>query len=148
MTPRRQRIPALAALVLFTAGCGLWLARLDYSRKISTNVLDLVPRNERSPELALVRSLAQGVQARVLLFVLRDPGHPGTAPAGAAKQFASLLAADPAFADTEVLGGGAAEERMGRALFAHRFSLLLPSWLAEHRRAFEQTGLAADRFSP
>ena len=37
---------------------GTWLARLDYGRKISSDVLDLIPTDEQAPELTLVRSLA------------------------------------------------------------------------------------------
>ena len=39
--------------------------------KISTNVLDLIPTAEQSPEVDLVRGFASDVQSRVMLFALR-----------------------------------------------------------------------------
>ncbi len=49
MQPAHQKAAARAGLIVFVAACGLWLARLDYGRKISTNVLDLIPAGESSP---------------------------------------------------------------------------------------------------
>ncbi|HLP07956.1 MAG TPA: hypothetical protein VK178_07305, partial [Opitutaceae bacterium] len=68
MEPARQKWTARAVLALGVALGLLWLARLDYDAKISTDVLDLIPGAERSPELALARSLAADRQARVALF--------------------------------------------------------------------------------
>jgi predicted exporter len=138
--PRRLKLVARLVLVAFAAGCALWLARLDYAKKISTNVLDLIPATERSPEIGLVRSFANAAQARVLLFALRDPQAPGTPPLATARVFAAALARSPAFADTLVLGDAAGQTELGRELFARRFELLLPSWLGQRERAFNRTG--------
>src|SRR4051812_23647843 len=73
MEPPGQKRAARFALLLLTALGALWLARLDFARKISTNVLDLIPTDQRSPELSLVRSLAAEQQARVTLFALQVP---------------------------------------------------------------------------
>ena len=71
MEPRRLKLVARLVLVAFAAGCALWLARLDYAKKISTNVLDLIPATERSPEIGLVRSFANAAQARVVVLLHR-----------------------------------------------------------------------------
>jgi predicted exporter len=73
MEPPRQKLFARLALLAFTIFGALWLTRLDYAEKISTNVVDLIPADERAPELALVRDLTDQQQARVLLFALAGP---------------------------------------------------------------------------
>lgn len=133
--------------MLFTVLCGAWLARLDYSRKISTNVLDLIPATEQSPELGLIRGFANDVQAKVMLFALRDSGTPGVAPTAAAALFASELARSPLFAEAVVMGDSSAQAKMGRQVFEQRFELLLPSWLGERQREFARTGQPAEKFS-
>ncbi len=139
MRPPRSKLSARLALLLFAALCAAWLARLDYSRKISTNVLDLIPPSEQSPEVALVRNFANDIQSRVMLFALRDPAAPGAAPTAAAQDFAAQLAASPLFAEATVLGDAANQETMGRQIFERRFELLLPGWLGDRQREFAAT---------
>jgi len=55
--PQRRRL-AWALLLAFAAAGAGWLARLDLRQKISTDVLDLLPADERNPEVAIVRELA------------------------------------------------------------------------------------------
>lgn len=147
MTAPRRKLYARLALLLFVALCGTWLACLDYGRKISTNVLDLIPAAEQSPELALVRSFANEAQSRVMLFALHDSAAPGTAPAAAAQRFAAALARSPAFAEAVVVGDDANQTAMGREIFAQRHQLLLPSWLGDAEREFAATGQPAAAFS-
>lgn len=147
MPAGRWRTVAFCALLGFAGACSWRLARFNFRARVSTDVLDLVPAGERSPELALVRALAGEAQGRVVLFALRDPARPGAPPVAAAGRFARLVAADPAFAEALPLSGAAGETRVGRAIFDRRFELLLPTWLGERRRAFRQTGLPPDRFS-
>ena len=64
MHASRQKLYARLLLGLGVTLGLVWLARLDYARKISTDLLDLVPADERSPELALVRTLSGERQAR------------------------------------------------------------------------------------
>ena len=146
--PVRQKFFARCALTAFVAVCAGWLLRLDYARKISTNVLDLIPPAEQAPEVAVVRSLASDVQARVMLFALRDAAAPGTPPMAAARLLSAELARSPAFAEATVLGDTAAQTEMGRRIFEQRFRLLLPAWLGERRREFARTGLPGEKFSP
>lgn len=147
MTPRQQKIGARVTLLAFAALCGLWLARLDYDRKISTNVLDLIPASEQSPEIALVRGFADDVQSRVMLFALRDGKNLANAKA-AAGAFATELRTSSEFAEAVMLGDPAAQDNLGRAVFERRFELLLPGWLATKRVEFERSGGEPIQFSP
>src|SRR5215216_4436862 len=116
MPLQRQKISARVGLVAFTVLCGVWLARLDYGQKISTNVLDLIPASEQSPEVNLVRGFADDVQSRVMLFALRDPQNPGSAKE-AATRFAAKLSSSPEFAEAVVIGDTAMQDTLGRAVF-------------------------------
>ncbi|MEO7600270.1 MAG: hypothetical protein ABIV50_15155, partial [Opitutus sp.] len=143
----RQKLFARVLLGAFVAICALWLGRLDYTRKISTNVLDLIPTAEQSPEVDLVRSFASDVQSRVMLFALSDSAQPGTAPTAAAGQFAKELSGSAAFAEVSIIGNSADQDELGRRIFERRFELLLPTWLAEHQREYDETGQPAAGFS-
>lgn len=147
MEPRRQKILARVALLALAALCAVWLARLDFGRKISTNVLDLIPTAEQSPELTLIRGFANDVQARVMLFAVDDPATPGVPPVAAARRLAAGLVKNPVFAEALVLGDETAQTALGRQVFAHRFELLLPTWLGQQQRAFAATGQAPANFS-
>jgi len=140
--PARRKFSARLALVVFTLlGLG-WLGRLDYGRKISTNVLDLIPPGEQSPEAGLVRSLAGDAQAQVMLFALRDSAAPAVPPVEAARQLAAELSRSAVFAEVVSLDDSSASAALGRAVFERRFSLLLPSWLGQRQREFAATGQA------
>jgi len=124
-----------AVAVAIVAGLG----RLDLKHRISSDVLDLIPAGERSPELALVRSMASEKQARVVLLALDLPERsPRRKEAGTA--LAAALRASPAFAEATLMGDGAAREALGRALFSQRFDLLLPGWIEARRRDYLASG--------
>ena len=78
MRPTRRQFIGWGVLAAAALGGGLWLTRLDFTRAISTDVLDLIPAGERTPELVLVRALAGETEARVMLFALTTAGdRPG-----------------------------------------------------------------------
>ena len=107
---------------------GTWLLTLDYARKISSDVLDLIPSDEQAPELTLVRSLASQAEARTMLFELTAMnGQP--APVGAAARFTAELGREPAFEQVVAMGDTAARDMLGSELFEQRFTLLFPPWL-------------------
>jgi len=147
VTPVRQRILARVVLFAFAGVCAVWLARLDYGRKISTDVLDLLPPEEKSPEVIVLRGLAGDLQARVLLFALQDSARPGTPPAAAARALVARLRQSPSFAEAEVLDGAELQAGFGRAVFDHRYELLLPSWLGRQERAYARTGRPPGEYS-
>lgn len=138
MEPPRQMLLARLALAALTLVGLLWLARVDYHAKISTDVIDLVPRDERSPELSLVRSLISERQSRTVLLALRRQGGP--APGAATGKFLASLRASGAFAEVTDLADPAARDALGAYVFSHRLDLLLPSWLAARRAEFAATG--------
>ena len=142
----RLKTSARLALGAFALFCAIWLLRLDHATKISTNVLDLIPTAEQSPEIGLVRGFASNVQARVMLFALHDASHAEKPPVAAARGFADQLAASPDFAEAVVMGDPAAENALGRAVFEHRFEWLLPTWLGEREREFVRSGEPAEKF--
>jgi predicted exporter len=134
MKPTRQKWAARALLALGVALGLLWLSLLDYAAKISTDVLDLIPSGERSPELALARSMASERQARVALFALAVPDEARRAQA--ASVFADTLRADPAFAEVRPMGDTGPRDALGKQLFAQRLELLLPGWLAAKKAEY------------
>jgi predicted exporter len=146
-TPARQRFLARCALAAFGALCIGWLARLDFARKISTDVLDLIPPAAQSPELGLIRSIAGDLQARVILVSVRNPATPGVPPLAAARLLAAGLARSPAIAEATVLGEGDGTEALARELFDRRLELLLPTWLGARSREFAGTGKPDRDFS-
>jgi predicted exporter len=146
MTFRRRQLLGWSGLALAALLGGTWLARLDYGRKISSDVLDLIPTDEQAPELTLVRSLASQAEARSMLFELTG-ANSRPAPAVAATRFAAALGREPAFEQVVVMGDTAARDALGRELFEQRFTLLFPLWLRERTAAYAATGGAPAGFS-
>ena len=141
MEPARQKW--IARIILLTGAiAGLTcLGRLNLDRRVSTDVLDLVPTDARSPELTMVRNLAGQEQARVLLLALRVPakqGEPGEARAlrgdRAAAVLAQALASFPAIAKAMPPSDPKPRDELAAAIFAQRLELLLPAWLEEKQR--------------
>lgn len=131
---RRQRL-GWAWLGAATLAGAAWLAQLNFEEKISSDALDLIPVDERSPELSLVRQLASQAEARTMFLVLTlADGTP--APAEAAAQFAQRLAKDPAFGEALSMGDATPRDALGRALFDQRLTLLFPRWLRDREAAF------------
>ena len=139
---RQRQLLGWAVLLAAALLGGLWLLRLDYTRKISTDVLDLVPSKNVAPELALVRQLAGEAESRTMLLELTVGGRP--APAEAAQRFAGLLRRKPAFDQAVTLGDATARDALGKELFAQRFPLLFPRWLREHLASQAAAGSAGD----
>ena len=147
MVSRGQKLVPRLVLGAFTLFCAVWLLRLDHGAKISTNVLDLIPATEQSVEIGLVRGFASNVQARVMLFALRDSSAANVPPVHAAQHFVAELKRSPVFAEAVLLGDPTGENELAKQVFEHRFEWLLPSWLGAREQEFAKTGQPADRFS-
>jgi predicted exporter len=147
MKPARRKLFARLILIVIAVAGGAWLWQLDYAQKITTNVIDLIPKDEQSPEISLLRTLVDERQARIVLLALDDTAAPNTAPAAAAAEFAKALRTSPLFAEAIVLQGDSANEALGTFLFQRRFDYLLPAWLATQERAFAQTGLPKTHYA-
>jgi predicted exporter len=144
--PPRQKWTARVILLVGAAAGLAWLGSLNLQRKISTDVLDLVPSDERSPELSMVRALAGQEEARILLIAVRVPSRPGESAAArgtrgdrAASAFSNALASSPAIAESMPLSDTKPREALGKTIFMGRFDFLLPSWLAERRDAYDRS---------
>jgi predicted exporter len=146
MTLCQRRFFAWSVLAAFAVLGAGWLLRLDFAQKISTDVLDLIPGDERAPELALVRALASEAEARAMFFVLTERN--GSAlPAELAGRFAEALRQSGAFDQAHALADPAPRDALGRALLEQRFTLLFPLWLREREGAFARTGAEPERFA-
>ena len=139
---RRRQLLGWSILAVAALLGGAWLLRLDYARKISTDVLDLVPSRGVAPELTLVRQLAGEAEARTMLIALTIDGRP--APDAAAGQFATALRASPAFDQAVAMSDGTVREALGKELFAQRLALLFPRWLRERMVAHAAAGSMGD----
>ncbi len=148
--PRQKWIARILLLLGAVAGLvSLW--RLDLGRRVSTDILDLVPADERSPELSMVRSLAGQDEARVLLLALRLPERPAEGAAArelreerAAAIFCGALAGSPAIARAVPLSDKGPREALGAEVFSRRLELLLPGWLEARRRQYDAAGGPGD----
>jgi predicted exporter len=143
--PPRQKWTARAMLAAGTLAGVAWLCSLNLERKISSDVLDLVPADERSPELSMVRSLAGQDEARVLLLAIRVSARQGESDEDrgarcdrAAAAFSSALGSAPAIAESIPLSDSGPRDAMGAALFKGRFDFLLPGWLEQRRRDYAE----------
>jgi len=145
MTFRRRQILGWSLLAGAALLGGWWLARLDFARRISSDVLELIPTDERAPELALVRSLASQAEARTMFLELTEAGRPASVAAQAA--FVAELGRDAAFAQVVAMNDPAGRDALGHALFKQRLILLFPLWLRERAAAYAATGGAPTGFS-
>jgi predicted exporter len=146
MTFRRRQLVGWSAVLGAALLGGAWLARLDYTVKISTDVLDLIPADEQAPELTLVRSLASQAEARTMFLELTDANGRPAAPEAAAR-FAAKLGSEPAFDQVVNLNDPAVRDGIGRELFDQRFTLLFPIWLENRAAAHAKSGGAPAEFS-
>jgi predicted exporter len=147
--PPRQKWTARALLLIFALAGLAWLARLDLARKVTTDILDLVPTDERSPELAMVRTLAGEEEARVLLLAVSVDAKPGESDAARARRAdraAAVLGANlksKAIGEAMLLSDTGPRDAMGAAVFSRRFELLLPGWMAGRHREYSRTKAAS-----
>lgn len=146
MTFRRRQLLGWSVLAAAALLGVAWLLRLDYAKKISTDALDLIPVDERAPELTLVRSLASQAEARTMFFELTGAdGKP--APADAAARFVAALGHEAAFDQVVAMSDASTRDALGHELFEQRFTLLFPLWLQERTAAYAKTGGAPAGFS-
>ena len=132
MTFFRRQLIGWSVLLVAAALGGAWMLRLDYAAKISTDVLDLVPADQRDPDLAVVRSLASEAEAKTMLFVIKTRSGESV-PVAAATRFAAELMHTGAFTQAIALGDSSWRDAVGHELFRLRMTLLFPFWLNAQR---------------
>ncbi len=97
-------------------------------RRISVDVLELLPRDEQDPTIRLARQTVSGRFGRTLYIALHDTAHPDKAPVEAAGLVAGELRGNPAFADVFTGLDAAAKEKLQQWFLDRRLALRLPGW--------------------
>ena len=99
VTPAAHRLApwrATAVLVFLLAVGGWILFSVQHApRRISVDVLELLPRDEQDPTIRLARQTVSGRFGRTLYIALHDTAHSDRAPVEAAALVAGELRANP-----------------------------------------------------
>ncbi len=119
----------LILLAVLAVGLGVLLGVQKAGRRITTDALDLLPRDELDATIKLARQTTTGRFGRTLLFALVDSDHPDKPPAEAVAALAADLGRNPAF--NAVFTGLKSDDkdRLQRWFFERRLALRLPVWL-------------------
>lgn len=105
-----------------------WLAKLDWERKVSTNVLDLIPQHAAAPELAVARNILETVYADRVAVALSHVTNEASL-----HQYIAHLCASDLVESVVDLSANTGFEELGNAVIENRIPLLFPQWL-EHAR--------------
>ena len=131
-TPAAHRLApwrATAVLVLLMVTGGWILFAVQHAtRRISVDVLELLPRDEQDPTIRLARQTVSGRFGRTLYIALHDTAHPEKAPVEAAALVAGELRSNPAFADVFTGLDAAAKDKLQQWFLDRRLALRLPGW--------------------
>ncbi len=122
------RATAILLLLLVTGGAILFFGQ-HASRRISVDVLELLPRDEQDPTIRLARQTVAGRFGRTLYIALHDAAHPDQPPTEAAALVAGELRANPAFGDVFTGMDAAGKDRLQQWFLDRRLALRLPAWL-------------------
>lgn len=144
--PPPRLAPWWATLIL-AAFCALGLYTLlglqQAARRVTVDVLDLLPADQRDPAIALARQAAVGRPGRAMLFAFHDAKAPQQAPQAAAQKFTTALRAEPKLFRAAFCGFDApARERLTKFFFDQRLALRLPVWFETKARAWQAEGKA------
>ncbi len=119
----------LLLLALLGVGLSILFGAQHASRRVSTDVLELLPRDQLDATIKLARQTVSGRFGRTLLFSLSDPAHPDKPPTQAAAAMGAELAGNPAFSGVFTGLTGEGKDRLQRWFFDRRLALCLPGWL-------------------
>ena len=122
------RATAILLLVLVAGGVILFYGQ-HAAKRISVDVLELLPRDEQDPTIRLARQTVSGRFGRTLYVALHDTAHPGKPPTAAAALVAGELRANPAFGDVFAGLDATSKDRLQQWFLDRRLSLRLPVWL-------------------
>lgn len=121
----------LCAAALYTALIG----GLGLHKRISTSVLDLVPKEQREPELEVARALVQSGQNRILLLALQS--SKGEAISAAQRSaFIDSLRDSGVFDGVFDVAGEDAVRGSAALFFDLRGELLLPTYIAAQQERY------------
>ena len=133
----------LVLLLVLAIGVGILFGVQKATRRVSTDMLELLPRDELDPTIKLARQTASGRLGKTLLFAVSDPTHPGKAPTAAAALLATELGGSPLFAGVFTGMKADDKERLQAWFFERRLPLRLPGWLDAMTALFHQEKGAA-----
>ncbi len=122
------RATAILLLLLVAGGAILFFGQ-HASRRISVDVLELLPRDEQDPTIRLARQTVAGRFGRTLYIALHDTAHPDRPPTEAAALVAGELRVNPAFGDVFTGMDAAGKDRLQQWFLDRRLALRLPTWL-------------------
>ncbi len=125
LAPWRATLLLLALLVV---GVGILFGVQHASRRVSTDVLELLPRDQLDATIKLARQTVSGRFGRTLLFSLSDPTHPDKPPTQAAAAMGAELARSPAFGGVFTGLTSEGKDRLQQWFFDRRLALRLPVW--------------------
>ena len=135
-------------LGLLVVGLAVLFGVQQAAHRVSTDMLELLPRDELDPTIKLARQTASGRLGKTLLFALSDPEHPEKPPTEAAALVAAELGGNSLF--TGVFTGMKAgdKERLQAWFLERRFPLRLPVWFDGMAARWRQEKSAAATSEP
>ncbi len=116
-------------LLLLVAGAVILFVGQQASRRISVDVLELLPRDEQDPTIRLARQTVSGRFGRTQYIALHDTAHPDKPPVEAAALVAGEMRADPAFGEVFTGLDAASKDCLQQWFLDRRLALRLPVWL-------------------
>ena len=114
-------------LCFLLVGLGVLYAQ-HASKRVSVDVLELLPRDEQDATIRLARQTVTGRFGRTLLLALADPAHPDKPPTQAAARMAAELRDSGVFADAFAGLTAEGKDRLQGWFLARRLPLRLPVW--------------------
>ena len=119
----------LALLAMLVVGLAILFGVEHANRRVSTDVLELLPRDQLDATIKLARQTVSGRFGRTMLFSLADPAHPDKPPTQAAAAMGTELARSPAFSGVFTGLTSESKDRLQQWFFDRRLALRMPAWL-------------------
>ena len=124
----RQQLAIISTFAVLLSILAGYLASVDYARKISTDIMDLVDLDARSQDVRLAQAAHQLKQAKLIMLTLYTQNE-ASPPADDVDRFLQTLLSSPAIATAEIVGQTEAFTELAAQLYQQRNTLLLPIWL-------------------
>ncbi len=128
-------------LALLAAGLAVLFGVQRAHRRVSVDIVELLPTTDDDRAVALTRQAATGRPGRVFSIALWDQNAREQAPLDAARKLSALLAGEkPTFAASFAGFDDAARERLTKFFFERRLALRLPGWYDAKDRQWHAAG--------
>jgi predicted exporter len=133
-TPAKKNF-ALAGLCIFVLAQVVWLLSIDYSQKLSLDVLSLLPHANENGMAKLTQEVVNGSEKRLIMCSIHGDADEDKQKR-VANRFQKLLAQSPLIEKSHLGPGPSDEGALYQWLHTNRFDLLLPSWLSYKESEF------------